>query len=103
VSEEICIWCGGVPANSLEHIAPDALGCPADFVLTAGVCAKCNHKNGRLDRALLVPYEIVTVIKRIPRKRGKRPTVDGFSTFSSDYDENGPVLYVNREKHRMGQ
>lgn len=101
MTEEACIWCGEFPANSLEHIAPDALGCPQDFVLTAGVCAKCNHRNGRLDRALLTPFEIITVMKGIPRKRGKKPTIDGFASFSSGYDENGPVFYVNREKHSV--
>jgi hypothetical protein len=101
MNEETCIWCGEVPANSLEHIAPDALGCPTEFVLPVGVCARCNQKNGRVDRALLTPYEIITVIKGIPRKKGKRPTVDGYSSFSSGYDGNGPVLYINREKHAV--
>lgn len=101
MSQETCIWCGDGPAESLEHIAPDALGCPPEFVLTAGVCARCNHRNGRLDRALLVPYEIMTVVKGIPRKKGKRPTVDGYSSFSSSYDANGPVIYINREKHAV--
>lgn len=99
MSADTCIWCDRSPAESLEHIAPDALGCPPEFVLTSGVCAKCNNKSGRLDRALLTPFEIITVMKGIPRKKGKKPTVDGFSTFSSGYDENGPVLYINREKH----
>jgi hypothetical protein len=98
---ETCIWCGNAPANSLEHIAPDALGCPPEFVLAVGVCTKCNHRNGKLDRALLTPFEIITVIKGISRKKGKRPTVDGFASLSSGYDANGPALYVNREKHSI--
>jgi len=101
MTEEACIWCGQCPTNSIEHIAPDALGCPPDFVLQVGVCPKCNHRNGRLDRALLTPFEIVTVMKGIPRKKGKKPTVDGFSSFSSGYDANGPVFYMNREKHSV--
>lgn len=95
---ESCIWCGKRPANSLEHIAPEALGCPRDFVLHTGVCARCNHRNGGLDRALLLPLEILTVFKGIPRKKGRPPTVDGFSSIASEYDENGPVFYMNREK-----
>lgn len=87
--------------NSFEHIAPDALGCPSDFVLTQGVCASCNNKNGLLDQALLRPFEIVTVMKGIPRKKGRKPTVDGFSSFASGYDKNGPVFYINREKHQV--
>lgn len=97
MTEETCIWCGGSPAASLEHIAPDALGCPEDFVLTKGVCSRCNHRNGRLDRALLTPFEIMTVPKGVPRKRGKKPTIDGSASIFSDYDENGPVIYMNHE------
>lgn len=99
--DETCIWCGESPAKSLEHIVPDALGCPPDFVLTTGVCSTCNHRNGRLDRALLVPYEIITVMKGVPRKKGRRPTVDGFTSIASSYDANGPVFYINREKHAV--
>lgn len=99
MNEEVCIWCAKKPGVSLEHIAPDALGCPQDFVLVQGVCADCNQRNGRLDRALLVPFEIITVVKGIPRKRGKKPTVDGFSSIASGYDENGPAFYINREKY----
>lgn len=101
MSEETCIWCEIAPAESLEHIAPDALGCPPNFVLSKGVCARCNLRNGRLDRALLTPFEIATVMKGIPRKKGKKPTVDGFSSVSSSYDENGPVFYINREKYAV--
>lgn len=101
MAEESCIWCRRTPANSLEHIAPEALGCPAEFVLRSGVCRDCNNKNGKLDRALLTPFEIITVMKGIPRKRGKRPTVDGYSSMASDYDENGPAFYMNREKHSV--
>lgn len=95
---ESCIWCGSTPAVSLEHIAPDALGCPPNFVLRTGVCKSCNSKNGRLDRALLVPFEIITVLKGVLRKKNRRPTIDGFASIASSYDENGPVLFTNREK-----
>ncbi len=97
-TEVECIWCPSHEARSLEHIAPDSLGCPPEFVLREGVCEDCNRRHGRLDRALLVPFEIITVVKGIPRKKGKRPTVDGFSSISSSYDENGPRFHINREK-----
>lgn len=99
MAEESCIWCGGSPANSLEHIVPEALGCPSEFVLRSGVCRECNNKNSKLDRALLTPFEIVTVLKGMPRKRGRRPTVDGYSSIASDYDDNGPAFHINREKY----
>ena len=93
-----CIWCGRQPANSLEHILPDALGCPPNFVLSRGVCAQCNRENGKLDRLLFKPFEIMTLTKGIRRKGGKRPTVDGLATVASGYDENGPAFFFNRGK-----
>ena len=101
MSDEACIWCGGRPANSLEHIAPEGLGCPPEFVLFKGVCVSCNNKNGRLDRALLTPFEPLSVLKNIPRKKGRKPTIDGFASLASGYDENGPALYLNREKYAV--
>jgi hypothetical protein len=100
-ADPACIWCNKIPARSIEHILPESLGCPKDFTLTAGVCSKCNNKNGKLDMALLRPFELITVIKGVPRKGGKPPTVDGFSTFSSTNGPNGPQLFVNREKHKV--
>lgn len=90
-----------MPANSLEHIVPESLGCPDGLVLKKGVCHKCNNSFGKLERALLTPFEFLTVIKQIPRKNGKLPTVDGFSSLSTGYDENGPVIYMNREKYSV--
>lgn len=101
MTQECCIWCGESRISSLEHIVPEALGCPAGFVLAKGVCAGCNNRNGKLDRALLTPFEIMTVLKGVTRKRGRRPTVNGFRSFSSTYDENGPVFFMNREKYSI--
>lgn len=98
-SLEKCLWCNQSPAASLEHIIPEALGCPEWFVLKAGVCGDCNNKNGRLDRALLLPFEPITVIRGIPRKRGKPPTIDGFSTVASLHKPQGPHIFVNRDQN----
>jgi hypothetical protein len=51
-----------------------------------------------LDRALLKPFELLTVVKGIPRKKGRPPTVDGFSTVASRWAAAGPEIYMNREK-----
>ena len=98
---EPCIWCPSQQGNSLEHVAPEALGCPPEFVLTSGVCLRCNNKNGGLDRALLLPFEFMTVVKGILRKKGKLPTIDGYASLASSYDDNGPALYINRERHKI--
>lgn len=96
-----CIWCESTPADSWEHIIPEALGCPPALILSSGVCRACNHANGRLDRALLKPFELMTVVRGIPRKKGKRPSIDGYSTISSDYRNSGLKLYINREKYAI--
>jgi hypothetical protein len=95
---ETCIWCQDSDDFTLEHILPDALGCPTDLTLDKCVCRECNRTNGKLDRALLKPFELMTVMKGIPRKKGRRPKIDGHSTFASGYDENGPALFFNRER-----
>lgn len=87
-----------MPARSLEHILPESLGCPKDFVLKNGVCLRCNNKNSKLDRALLKPFELITVMKGIPRKRGRAPTIDGFSTLSSTHGPSGAEIFFNRER-----
>ena len=96
-----CIWCLKSPAVSLEHIIPDSLGCPPALVLHVGVCSLCNHANGRLDRALLTPFELMTVVRGIPRKKGKRPTIDSYSSVSSRQADTGPEIYINRERYRI--
>jgi HNH endonuclease len=101
VVEPACIWCGKIPASSVEHILPESLGCPEGLILATGVCQRCNNKNGNLDQALLKPFELITVSKGIPRKGGKPPTIDGFSTFSSTHGPDGPQLFFNREKHKV--
>lgn len=101
MQKETCIWCLKSDDISLEHIVPESLGCPESFLLKSGVCPSCNNRFGRLDRALLTPFEIITVLLGVPRKKGKKPTVDGYSSFASDYDENGPAIYINRERFEI--
>jgi hypothetical protein len=93
-----CIWCTEQRQGTLEHIIPTSLGCPEWFVLTEGVCQKCNNKNGKLDHALLKPFELMTVFQGMPRKGGKAPTVDSHSSFASGYENGGPAFFFNRGK-----
>lgn len=41
----------------------------------------------------------MTVLKGIIRKKGRKPTVDGYSSVASGYDETDPVFYINRQKY----
>ncbi|WP_192247414.1 HNH endonuclease [Mesorhizobium caraganae] len=91
-----CIWCGAATFDpSLEHILPEALGCPPGFVLSNDVCAKCNNGFGHLDRALLRQFELITFLGNVPRKRGKAPSLDSWSSILGRYTEAGPELHIN--------
>jgi hypothetical protein len=66
----VCIWClRENSSRAIEHIIPDALGCPEEFVLTAGVvCEKCNNRLGQVDQAVIADLEISAFQAGVPRK-----------------------------------
>jgi len=91
-----CLWCGAVDYYpSLEHIVPEALGCPDGFILTDGVCASCNNGLGHVDQALVRQFEVVTVMTGIPRKKGKRPTIEGWAPIHGSIGPEGPEIHLN--------
>ncbi|PZV36440.1 HNH endonuclease [Mesorhizobium kowhaii] len=91
-----CIWCGAAAFEpSLEHILPEALGCPPGFVLATDICSKCNNGFGHLDRALLRQFELMTFLGNVPRKRGRTPSLDSLSSIVGRYTEGGPELHIN--------
>lgn len=88
-----CIWCHG-PAggNHVEHIIPEALGCPEDFILPSDViCKRCNNGLGHLDRAVAQDFDFITFQAGVPRKNGRPPAIDsrgnvyGFRTGSHSH------------------
>lgn len=91
-----CLWCGATRyAPSLEHIIPEALGCPEGFVLHEGVCERCNNGLGHVDQALVRQFEVQTVMAGIPRKKGRRPTIEGWAPLRGAQGPNGPILHLN--------
>lgn len=91
-----CIWCGIAKFEpSLEHILPEALGCPPGFVLANDVCKKCNNQFGHLDQALLRQFELITFLGNVPRKRGKAPSLDNWSSIAGRKTDTGPQLHIN--------
>lgn len=91
-----CIWCGERRlVFSIEHVIPDALACPDWLTLRDCVCAPCNTRLGRLDRALLKQFELLTVMKGVRRKRGKRPTIDNWPSVGGRVGPHGPEIFVN--------
>lgn len=91
-----CIWCGNTTfSRSIEHILPDALGCPPDFVLTDCVCRPCNNGLAVLDQALLKQFEMMTLVKGVRRKKGRLPTVESWPSVRGRSTKGGPELAIN--------
>lgn len=94
-----CIWCqrSNQPA-SIEHIIPEAIGCPEGFVLRNGeVCRKCNNGLASLDQALAQEFDILSFMAGVPRKRGRKPKVDSRGNFVAYRTESGPVIAINMD------
>lgn len=90
-----CIWCQKErSAWSIEHPIPESLG-NTDLVLDVGVCRPCNNSFGGLDRALLLPFEMLTFQLGIPRKKGKKPTIDGWRGVKTRWINGHAELFVN--------
>lgn len=99
----ICIWCKTHnPTPSLEHIIPEALGCPAGFFLDGGiVCQACNSGLAHLDAALAEEFDFATFIANVPRKGGRPPAVLSRGNVMARVTESGPEIHINMEPHAV--
>ncbi len=92
-----CIWCltaGATP--STEHIIPEALGCPKDFVLTGGVvCKGCNNALAHLDRAVIDDFEMMAYLTNVPRKGGRPALARSRGNLIATRGQNGPEISIN--------
>jgi hypothetical protein len=96
-----CIWCKAIDAPpSVEHIIPEALGCPPDFELTGGVvCMACNNGLGHIDSALVDEFDFVLFGANIPRKGGRTPEVRSRGNVIARRGTDGPEIHFNMEPH----
>lgn len=94
-----CIWCLEVNGpSSVEHIIPDALGCPEGFVLTGGVvCKNCNNALSHLDRAVIDDFELIAYLANVPRKRGRLPMARSRGNLVATRGRNGPEISINMD------
>jgi hypothetical protein len=97
-----CIWCLTENAKpSVEHIIPEALGCPEGFVLTDGVvCKSCNNGLAHLDRAVVDDFDMVAFLANVPRKGGRPPTVRGRGNLVATMGNDGPKISVNMDPEK---
>jgi HNH endonuclease len=89
-----CIWCGSLTHGSLEHILPEALGCPSDFILTEGVCISCNNGLGHVDQALVHEFELIACLAGVPRKSGP-PGIHSWAAVAATTTASGPEWHLN--------
>ncbi len=94
-----CIWCLTENATpSVEHIIPDALGCPEGFMLSDGaVCRSCNSGLAHLDQAVIDDFDIFAFMANVPRKGGRSPFVKGRGNLVATQGSDGPVISINME------
>lgn len=98
-----CIWCKAVDApSSIEHIIPEALGCPLGFQLTGGiVCKSCNNGLGHIDSAVVDEYDFALFGANIPRKGGRDPEVRSRGNVIAKRGAGGPEIYFNMEPYAV--
>lgn len=96
-----CIWCKRENSDSaIEHIIPEALGCPADFTLAGGlVCRRCNNGLAHLDRAVIDDFDIPIFTSNIPRKKGRSPVIRSRGNMVGTYGKGGPKISINMERY----
>lgn len=94
-----CIWCLKSDAPpSIEHIFPEALGCPKEFVLTGGVvCEACNNGMSHLDRAVIDDFDMLAYLANVPRKGGRPPMIRGRGNLVANRGRAGPEMSINMD------
>ena len=91
----ICIWCLKSRPSSVEHIFPEALGCPPEFVLKTGVCRRCNNGLSHIDHALVHQFEMMAFMAGIQRKGGRPPAVHTWAGLTAAVTKEGPEIHIN--------
>lgn len=96
----LCIWCKNtVTENTLEHIIPEALGCPECFILNNGeICNPCNNRFGHIDHALISAFDFQALLAGVSRKNGKKAVISNKGNFYAQQTDDGPIIHVNMNK-----
>jgi hypothetical protein len=94
-----CIWClQAATDKDVEHIFPEALGCPPDLTLSGTtVCRKCNNGLAHLDQAVAEDFDFLTVMNGIPRKGGRAAEIASRGNVYGTTTSNGPIIFFNLE------
>lgn len=92
-----CIWCLNASNDrDIEHIFPEALGCPEHLTLPGTVvCRKCNNGLAHLDQVVADDYDVVCVMLGINRKRGRPASISSRGNMGGLHTPHGPELFLN--------
>lgn len=96
-----CIWClnNDAPA-AVEHIIPEALGCPDGFILSKGeVCRACNNGLAHLDQAVIDDFDLLTYINNVPRKKGRPPEIRNRGNMVGTKGSTGKIVSINMNRY----
>ena len=96
---ERCIWClRSVRDQDVEHIFPEALGCPPHLTLPGtAVCRACNNGLGHLDQVVADDFDFLVVMNGIRRKGGRRAEVVSRGNVYAASTAEGPNIFFNLE------
>lgn len=96
-----CIWCKNAVIESVpEHIIPEPLGCPENFVLKdKEICKRCNNNLGHIDQALIDDFDIFLFNNNIPRKKNKKPLIANRGNVIGKQTPYGKTYFISMENH----
>jgi len=96
-----CIWClNEASGKHVEHIIPEALGCPSGFVLDGkSICMRCNNNLGHLDQAVIDDFDFLAFHAGIPRKRNRPPKISSRGNVKGTVEQGKPSITFNMENY----
>jgi hypothetical protein len=99
-----CIFClNNNNDKDEEHIFPEALGCPKEYILkNSEVCKRCNNRLGsKIEKVLIDDYDIYTFVNGIKRKKDKPPIISERGNVYGQYTNTCPIISINNERYQL--
>lgn len=101
MDSNLCIWCLNPSADTdLEHVFPEALGCPEHITLPGTVvCRKCNNDLAHLDQIVAADFDFLTFMHRVPKKGGRPAAIDSRGNVLGKINGSNSEIFFNGESH----
>lgn len=95
-----CIWCKQAnESKSIEHIIPEALGCPTELVLSNGaVCTECNNGLAHLDQTVSDDFDVIAYMAGVTRKKGRLAEVRNRGNLLATNRDGKKDMSINMER-----